>query len=62
MVSNFDKYWETIHKIIELTTILDWRYKLKFLEYFFSHFYKDLADYEIQKICYSLTLTWYLHL
>ncbi|KAJ0981634.1 hypothetical protein J5N97_009889 [Dioscorea zingiberensis] len=57
MSTKFDKYWEKVHGIMGVATVLDPRYKLKLLEYFFPHLYGHLADYEMQRItnyCYDL--------
>ena len=49
MSVKFDKYWETVHGFMGLTTMLNPRYKLKLMEYIFPHLYEHLASYEIQR-------------
>ncbi|KAH6800327.1 hypothetical protein C2S52_000791 [Perilla frutescens var. hirtella] len=57
MIIKFDKYWFVIHGIMGIAIILDPRYKLKLLEYFFPKLYESSSSYEIgaiKKLCYSL--------
>lgn len=36
MVEKFAKYWNAIHEITGVTTILDPKFKMKLIEYYFS--------------------------
>ena len=41
MVTKFDKYWEDSYGVMSMATILDPRFKMKILEYFFPLIYGD---------------------
>ena len=43
MLSKFDKYQGVVHEIMSVATILDLRYKMEFLEFY----YEKLYDYEV---------------
>ena len=50
ILEKFDNYWNVIHEIMAVATILDLRYKIELLEYYFPIIYGDQADNEIQRI------------
>lgn len=57
MVAKFEKYWSVIHGIMGIAIVLDPRFKLKLLEYFFPKIYGSSSSIEIHninKLCYSL--------
>ena len=57
MLENFDCYWNVIHGVMVVATILDLRYKIELLEYYFPIIYGDEDDNEIQRvrdICYEM--------
>ncbi|KAL8470747.1 hypothetical protein ACS0TY_033349 [Phlomoides rotata] len=59
MLDKFEKYWFQINGIMGVATILDPRYKLRLLHYYFSLIYTNGEDAEkeierIQDICYNL--------
>jgi hypothetical protein len=57
MLEKFDSYWNVIHGVMPVATILDPRYKIELLEYYFPIIYGDQADDEIQRImdiCYEM--------
>ena len=57
MLEKFDSYWNVIHGVMAVTTILDPRYKIELLEYYFPIIYGYQADDEIQRvrdICYEM--------
>ncbi|KAF7839222.1 zinc finger BED domain-containing protein RICESLEEPER 2-like [Senna tora] len=57
MMTKFEKYWSTVHGVMGVAIVLDPRYKLKLVEYFFPHFYGNSSEMEMEKIkrlCYSL--------
>ncbi|XP_038679444.1 zinc finger BED domain-containing protein RICESLEEPER 2-like [Tripterygium wilfordii] len=57
MTEKFDKYWNVVHDVMSVATVLDPRYKLKLMEYYFPKFYKESASEEISRIrtlCYDL--------
>jgi len=57
MMSKFDKYWGIISKVMVVGTILDPRYKIELLDYYFPLIYGEKADNEIKRIkgiCHNL--------
>ena len=57
MLEKFDCYWNVIHDVMVVATILDPRYKIEFLENYFPIIYGDEVDNEIQRIrdiCYEM--------
>ncbi|XP_050217651.2 zinc finger BED domain-containing protein DAYSLEEPER-like [Mercurialis annua] len=58
MLEKFNKYWSQIHGIMGVAIVLDPRYKLKLLQYYFPLIYGDIRSIEeidkIQKHCYDL--------
>ena len=57
MLEKFDNYWNVIHGVMAVATILDPRYKIELLKYYFPIIYGDQADDEIQRIkdiCYEM--------
>ena len=57
MVDKFDKYWTVIHGVMGVAVILDPRYKMSVLEFYFDKLYGENASGEIQNIrqlCYDL--------
>ena len=56
MLENFDKYWSRCHIIMAVAAILDPRYKIKILEFYFPIMFGSEALSEIGKIrqiCYD---------
>lgn len=47
----FEKYLNVVHRIITVAIVLDPRYKLKLMHYYFSLFYVDYYTIKIEKIC-----------
>ncbi|XP_050278193.1 zinc finger BED domain-containing protein RICESLEEPER 2-like [Quercus robur] len=57
MLEKFDCYWNVIHGVMAVAIILDPRYKIELLEYYFPIIYGNEADNEIQRIrdiCYEM--------
>ena len=50
MLEKFDFYWNVIHGVMVVATILDPRYKIELLEYYFPLIYGDEVKNEIQKV------------
>ena len=50
MICKFDKYWGKINAVMAVGTVLDPRYKMMLLNYFFPLMYGDEAPYEIQRV------------
>ena len=57
MIAKFDEYWSVIHGILDLATILDPRFKMKLIEYYFPKLYGDESPNEIERVrnlCFDL--------
>ncbi|KAG8653823.1 hypothetical protein MANES_05G070350v8 [Manihot esculenta] len=57
MFENFEKYWSVVHIVLAVAVILDPRYKIKVVEYYFPIIYCDNASNEIEQVkvtCYNL--------
>ena len=50
MLAKFDKYWCEVHDIISLAIVLDPRYKLILLIFYFNKMYSSKANEEIDKV------------
>ncbi|XP_022873604.1 zinc finger BED domain-containing protein RICESLEEPER 2-like [Olea europaea var. sylvestris] len=50
MKEKFDKYWSGMHEILAIATILNPRYKMKLVEYYFPLIFGDEAQEEVEKI------------
>ncbi|KAH7864117.1 hypothetical protein Vadar_025985 [Vaccinium darrowii] len=57
MVEKFGKYWSVIHGVVEVSAVLDPRYKINVLEFYFSQLfpsgYKEEVD-RVRALCYKL--------
>ena len=56
MLEKFDKYWSGCHIVMAVAAVLDPRYKIKILEFYFPIMYGSEALSEIGKIrqiCYD---------
>ena len=51
MIENFDKYWSGCSVVLAITVILDPRYKMKLLEFYFPIMYGPKPPNEVRKIC-----------
>ena len=50
MLAKFDKYWSDVHDIMSLAIVLDPRYKLMLLTFYFNKMYGSKANEEIDKV------------
>ena len=50
MVLKFDKYWGVISGVMAIDIVLDPRYKIDLLDYFFPQIYDDQSDCKIEKV------------
>ena len=57
MLVKFNSYWANVNIVIVVAIMLDLRYKMKLLEFYYSNIYGDYSDLKIEKIknfCYDL--------
>ena len=57
MLVKFEKYWDVIHGIVGVSTVLDPRYKLEVLEFYFDKLFGSRALVEVENVrtlCFSL--------
>ncbi|KAH1238990.1 Zinc finger BED domain-containing protein RICESLEEPER 2 [Glycine max] len=57
MMIKFDKYWGVIHNVMGVATILDPRYMMELLEYYYEKLYEHDSFTQvrcIQQLCYDL--------
>ena len=57
MLEVFDCCWNVIHVVMAMATILDPRYKIELLGYYFPLIYGDEVENEIQRVkdtCYEM--------
>ena len=57
MLSKFNSYWTNVNVVMAVAAILDPRYKMKLLEFYYPNIYDNNSDLEIEKIknlCYDL--------
>ena len=57
MLSKFNSYWVNVNVVMVVAAILDPRYKMKLLEFYYPNIYNNNSDLEIEKIknlCYDL--------
>nr|KAJ0202220.1 hypothetical protein LSAT_V11C600333530 [Lactuca sativa] len=50
MLTKFEKYWNVIHNVMSVAIVLDPRYKLKLINYFFPKLYGNEARSEIMQV------------
>ncbi|CAH9074967.1 unnamed protein product [Cuscuta europaea] len=50
MILKFDKYWSDVNGIMGVAAILDPRYNLLMLEYYFGKIYSITSEFEVEKI------------
>ena len=57
MADKFDKYWNEIHPMLVVAVVLDPRYKMMLIHFYFPKIYGDTADEHFErahKLCYDL--------
>ncbi|KAJ0018975.1 hypothetical protein Pint_10669 [Pistacia integerrima] len=50
MDEKLNKYWSVIHGVMRIAMVLDPRFKLKLLDFFFPYIYGDDGPHEIRRI------------
>lgn len=41
ILKNFDKYWSEVYRVMVITIVLDHRYEMELVEFFFLEIYED---------------------
>lgn len=57
MVEKFDKYWSVVHGVVGVSAVLDPRYKINVLEFYFKLLFSTSYKEEVEKVrslCYKL--------
>ncbi|XP_062110077.1 zinc finger BED domain-containing protein RICESLEEPER 2-like [Humulus lupulus] len=57
MMDKFEQYWTSIHGILAIATVMDPRFKMKLIEYYFPKIYVGEYQNEVERIrmlCYDL--------
>ena len=57
MLVKLNSYWANVNVVMVVAAILDPRYKMKLLEFYYPNIYNNNSDLEIEKIknlCYDL--------
>ena len=49
MLAKFNSYWANVSVVMAVAAILDPRYKMKLLEFYYPNIYGDNSDLEIEK-------------
>ena len=49
MLAKFNSYWTNVNVVMVVAAILDPRYKMKLLEFYYPNIYGDNSDLEIEK-------------
>ncbi|KAG5544434.1 hypothetical protein RHGRI_017006 [Rhododendron griersonianum] len=50
MIEKYEKYWTIIHSILGVAAVLDPRFKMKLVEYYFNRIYGEGAIFEIERV------------
>ena len=50
MLPKFNKYWNVVNEVMVVGIVLDPRYKIELMDYFYPQIYGDGSDSEIEKI------------
>lgn len=65
MLQKFDKYWSVTHDIMRIASVLNPRYKMELLEYYYEKLYEQDSFEQvkrIQQLCYDLIVDYQLNL
>ncbi|KAL9437072.1 hypothetical protein AB3S75_023001 [Citrus x aurantiifolia] len=57
MIGKSEKYWSVVHGFMAMAAVLDPRFKMKLIEYYFDLLYGDGAQKEIENVrsfCYDM--------
>lgn len=57
MLEKYEKYWDSCHVMMGVAAVLDPRYKMKLVEFYFSEIYGERSQFKVDEIrqnCYDL--------
>lgn len=57
MIEKFEKYWDSCHIMMGVAAVLDPRYKMKLVEFYFAQIYGERSQFKVDEIrqnCYDL--------
>jgi hypothetical protein len=54
MISKFEKYWFKFSEVLAITVILDPRYKLHLVNYYYTKIYGVMDSLQFENICEKL--------
>lgn len=57
MLIKFEKYWNVMHGVVGVSAVLDPRYKLEVLEFYFDRIFGDYSSMKVEDVrtlCYNL--------
>lgn len=57
MLAKFEKYWDTMHGLMSISSILDPRYKMKMIQFFSQRFIQSIMHLRWRKLK-SCCMTW----
>ncbi|WOL10823.1 Zinc finger BED domain-containing protein RICESLEEPER 2 [Canna indica] len=50
MIDKFEKYWKVIHGVMGVAALLDPRYKMDLIEYYYDMLYSDERFFEVERV------------
>ena len=50
MIDKFEKYWKDVNGLLTVATVLDPRYKMKLIEFYFPLLYDDESNIHIERV------------
>ncbi|KAJ0079143.1 hypothetical protein Patl1_24632 [Pistacia atlantica] len=50
MMATFDTYWEAVYGVLAVAIVLDPRFKMQYIEFFFSELYGDEAEDHVKRV------------
>lgn len=50
VILKFDKYWKDVNELLAIVAMMDPRYKMKLVEYYFPIIYGDISSSNIKRV------------
>ncbi|WOL04694.1 zinc finger BED domain-containing protein RICESLEEPER 2-like [Canna indica] len=50
MMDKFEKYWKVIHGVMRVAALLDPRYKIELIEYYYGMLYGDESFFDVERL------------